>query len=335
MTRADGQALEHFRIEPEHLSTATERGQPIGFIDIASLEQTGVRRSMPPFPLIGLGESTSSIAAMLDAVVEPPISASALISQTSKSPRAAAVLVQLLRSIEEMPPSSALPLESMAYAMLQGSDEHGEWLSARRQSAPHAPGHVRVERSADLLFVTLDRPADRNAIDSMMLDQLFEAFSLAALDDEISEVRLAGAGPCFSIGGDLREFGTTRDPSTAHLIRSRTMPALPASRCMKKLSVHVHGACIGAGLELAAFGQRITASRDAWFQLPELALGLIPGAGGCVSVPRRIGRRRAALMILSGRRIDAGTALRWGLIDAIEDDVPRGPSHADAVLAQP
>ncbi len=84
--------------------------------------------------------------------------------------------------------------------------------------------------------------------------------------------------------------------------------------------MHVQGACVGAGLEMAAFAGRLTATSDAWFQLPELAMGLIPGAGGCVSVPRRIGKQRTALMILSGRRINAATALRWGLIDAIEGD---------------
>src|SRR5262249_1565768 len=115
----------------------------------------------------------------------------------------------------------------------------------------------------------------------------------------------------------LTEFGTTRDPATAHLIRSRTLPALALSRRAGILAVHVQGACVGAGLELAAFAGRVTATSDAWFQLPELSMGLIPGAGGCVSVPRRIGRQRAALMILSGRRINASLALRWGLIDAI------------------
>jgi enoyl-CoA hydratase/carnithine racemase len=87
--------------------------------------------------------------------------------------------------------------------------------------------------------------------------------------------------------------------------------------------VHVQGACVGAGLEMAAFAARLIATPEAWFQLPELAMGLIPGAGGCVSVPRRIGRQRAALMFLSGRRINAATALRWGLIDAIEHAPPQ------------
>jgi enoyl-CoA hydratase/carnithine racemase len=97
---------------------------------------------------------------------------------------------------------------------------------------------------------------------------------------------------------------------------------LAVARRPEILDVHIHGACIGAGVEISAFAGRVTAAPAAWFQLPELAMGLIPGAGGCVSVPRRIGRQRAALMMLSGQRIDAQTALRWGLIDAIEDQPP-------------
>jgi enoyl-CoA hydratase/carnithine racemase len=62
----------------------------------------------------------------------------------------------------------------------------------------------------------------------------------------------------------------------------------------------------------------VVASEDAWFQLPELSMGLIPGAGGTLSLPRRIGRQRTAWLALSGARLDAATALRWRLVDAIE-----------------
>jgi enoyl-CoA hydratase/carnithine racemase len=165
----------------------------------------------------------------------------------------------------------------------------------------------------------LDRPAAHNAIDRVLRDQLYEAFTVAALDPQVRSIKLRAEGPTFSIGGDLEEFGTTRDPATAHLIRSRTLPAVLLARRAHILDVHVQGACVGAGLEIAAFAGRVTATPNAWFQLPELAMGLIPGAGGCVSVPRRIGRQRGALMILSGRRVNAATALHWGLIDAIEE----------------
>lgn len=180
-------------------------------------------------------------------------------------------------------------------------------------------GRVLLDRRDAEMWITLDRPWARNAIDRTMRDQLFEAFSLAVIDSEVRSIKLRAIGSAFSIGGDLEEFGTTRDPATAHTIRSRTLPALPVAARAEILDVHVQGACVGAGLEISAFARRVTATSDAWFQLPELSMGLIPGAGGCVSVPRRIGRQRAALMILSGRRMRAVDALRWGLIDAIED----------------
>ena len=84
-----------------------------------------------------------------------------------------------------------------------------------------------------------------------------------------------------------------------------------------RTSVALHGACIGAGIELAAFAREVTATDDAHFQLPEVAFGLVPGAGGTVSLPRRIGRQRTAWLALSGRRIDASTALAWGLVDHV------------------
>jgi enoyl-CoA hydratase/carnithine racemase len=79
----------------------------------------------------------------------------------------------------------------------------------------------------------------------------------------------------------------------------------------------LQGACIGAGIELPAFAGRIEARADAFFELPEVGMGLIPGAGGTVSIPRRIGRLRTARMALGGERLSADIALKWGLIDAI------------------
>ena len=74
---------------------------------------------------------------------------------------------------------------------------------------------------------------------------------------------------------------------------------------------------LGAGSELPAFARRVVAMEDAFFQLPEVAMGLVPGAGGTVSIPRRIGRQRTAYLALSGLRLDAATARRWGLVDEI------------------
>jgi enoyl-CoA hydratase len=312
--------VKYFKINPSQMLRASNEWQPLGFVDLEEWPDELRIDVLPPFPLIGLGNSTHPLAATLDAVVEFPISAEALIRQIRQAPHAAAVGVQLLRSLADLPAERALPLESFCYGLLQGSAEHGAWLTSRASKAQQLPpGNLVVERRDSVLHLIVDRPLARNAIDRALRDQLYEAFSLAALDPELHSVTLRAVGPAFSVGGDLEEFGTTRDPATAHLIRSRTSPAMALIARAEIFRAHVQGACVGAGLEMAAFAARLTATPEAWFQLPELAMGLIPGAGGCVSVPRRIGRQRTALMLLSGRRINAATALRWGLIDAIED----------------
>ena len=80
---------------------------------------------------------------------------------------------------------------------------------------------------------------------------------------------------------------------------------------------HLHGACMGSGIELAAFTDRVLGSPDTLIALPEIGLGLVPGAGGTVSLPRRIGRLRTAWLAFTGRPIDAVTAQAWGLIDQV------------------
>lgn len=317
-------AVEEYLIDPSmDGSDSAGAWRSLAFVDLEACEGAARFESLPPFPVIGIGERNHPLAATLDAVLESPIDAETLIKQGELAPRAAAVTVQLLRTSEGLPLDRALVLESLAYGLLQGSEEYAAWLSARRPpDSPDPEGSVIVERSDAALHIVIDRPRARNAINRAIRDQLYEAFTLAALDPDIRSVKLRSVGEAFSAGGDLEEFGTTTDPATAHLIRARTLPALALARRPEIFDVHVQGACIGAGIEISAFAGRVTAAPTAWFQLPELAMGLIPGAGGCVSVPRRIGRQRAALMILSGQRIDAQTALRWGLIDAIEDQPP-------------
>ena len=81
---------------------------------------------------------------------------------------------------------------------------------------------------------------------------------------------------------------------------------------------HLHGTCYGAGIEVPAFAGQLIAAPGTRLVLPELRMGLIPGAGGTASIPRRIGRQRAAWLALTGHALDSTTALEWGLIDEIE-----------------
>jgi enoyl-CoA hydratase/carnithine racemase len=84
-----------------------------------------------------------------------------------------------------------------------------------------------------------------------------------------------------------------------------------------RVTVHLHGACIGSGIELPAFAGTVIAEPSTTIALPEVSLGLVPGAGGTVSLPRRIGRHRTARLALAGERVDAAVALSWGLVDAV------------------
>lgn len=302
---------------------------PVALIEMDTLGEVPDAIVLPPCPVIGIGDAAHPLAARLDAVVEPPFSLEAIVRQVLAMPKAAAVIVQLLRLLPHLPADAGLTAESLAYGVLQGSDEHRAWLAGCEKTAPRNAGRIRRERAGDWLTITLDHPDSGNAIDRAMRDELYEAFSLAGIDTEIARVSLRASGRTFSLGAELAEFGSTTDPATAHAIRCLTLPARAALACADRLDVHVQGGCVGSGLELAAWARRLTASPDAWFHLPELSMGILPGAGGCVSLTRRIGRQRTALMILSGKRISARQALGLGLIDAIVDESPPGDGGAD------
>jgi len=151
-----------------------------------------------------------------------------------------------------------------------------------------------------------------------MRDALFEALSLLDVDHSIERCVMEGAGDCFCVGGDLFEFGRAVDPAQAHQIRMARNVAALLLKNAARIECRVHRACMGSGIELPACAGRLIATADTFFQLPELSMGLIPGAGGTVSVLRRIGRHRLTWWVLSGKRINAETALAWGLIDEIQ-----------------
>jgi enoyl-CoA hydratase/carnithine racemase len=245
----------------------------------------------------------------------------ALGSALSASPVAGTTLALLLRSGTGLSGPAALIAESATYSALQEGAEFHRWRSGRPLREPD-PGtdRVLVARSGCELRITLSRPARRNAVDWRMRDALTGALTTAltaAAADPGLRVVLAGAGPDFCAGGDLDEFGSRPDPATAHLIRLTRSPALLLHRLSVRTTAHLHGACLGAGVELPAFASRVVAAEDTRLALPELSFGLIPGAGGTVSLTRRIGRWRTAFLSLSGSSLTAGQALRWGLIDAI------------------
>lgn len=247
-----------------------------------------------------------------------------LVSSIVASPDASIGLTQLLRVSEQSSPAEAVVAESWVYSLLQGGERYSTWLAGRvSRTAKPRPDHsvVLVERSGDELRITLNRPEVHNAYGARMRDELVEAFRLVDVDQTITRVVLCGEGPSFCSGGDLDEFGTAPAPVEAHSVRTRRNAGIALSAIADRVEVHVHGTCVGAGVELPAFASRVVAHPSTTFLLPEISMGLVPGAGGTSSIPRRVGRHRAAYFGLSGRPIDATTALAWGLIDSVEAQV--------------
>jgi hypothetical protein len=237
-------------------------------------------------------------------------------------PHSSAVCDDVLRAIDPDGPTVAgVITESLAYSTLQAGPEFARWLADRGPAVmPDIADPVQAHRDGDTLRIAFNRPQRHNAFSTDARAALLEALAVAQLDSSVAEVVLTGNGPSFCSGGDLDEFGTFANPASAHLARTRYSPALALDAVTSRLGAacraEVHGQVLGSGLEMAAFCGRVESAPDAVFGLPELSLGLIPGAGGTVSVTRRIGRWRTAYLVLSGLSIDADTALIWGLVDA-------------------
>jgi hypothetical protein len=270
-----------------------------------------------PVVVIGVRSDGAPVGSPLADVVVEPGRLDQVLDHVAKAPIAAATLALLLRSSEGRGVAEGLVAESSAYSTLQSGPEFDGWRRANPvRVGSRSAGTVRSTRKASRMEVTLDRPGSHNAYNSKMRDELITAL-LAAASRSVTAIDLFGAGSSFCSGGDLDEFGSRADPASAHLIRLAQSAGWHLYRLSDRVTVHLHGACMGSGIELAAFAKRVVATPDTRIALPELAMGLVPGAGGTVSLPRRIGRQRTARLALGGETIGAETALGWGLVDEI------------------
>lgn len=274
-----------------------------------------------PCPTIGIADKNCCLSDAVDLICTDLDQAQPLLDKICESPIAAMTLCQVLRITENMPLEQALTVESLAFSTLQAGEEHRCWSASHTPSPtePEPGPPVLLYREGDVLEATLNRPGRRNSFSVEIRDGLVETFQMVCMDDSIKKVILKGAGKCFSVGGELDEFGHVPNSASGHMIRSIQFPARWLSRCADRVEVEVQSACIGAGIELPSFAGKISANANAYFQLPELGMGVIPGAGGCIGIARRIGRQRTAYMAISGKKIKATQALAWGLIDKIID----------------
>ena len=175
-----------------------------------------------------------------------------------------------------------------------------------------------IERFDGWARLTLNRPAQKNALNTALLGALADALTAAAQDPATRAVVLRGAEGNFAAGADIGEIehktraeGAT-DPRKAHWATIRAFP--------KPLIAQVDGFALGGGFELALMADIMILSPSARLGLPETNLGLIPGAGGGQRLMALAGRARAMRMVLTGEIIDAQTAHDWGIAAHLEED---------------
>jgi enoyl-CoA hydratase len=178
---------------------------------------------------------------------------------------------------------------------------------------------IIVEREGRVGLITLNRPEVLNALNDELMDALGRALLDLDSDDGIGAIVIAGSARAFAAGADIAVMAewsysdvyksnfVTRNWETIRQVRK---PVLAA----------VAGLAYGGGCELALACDIIVAARSAKFALPEIKLGLLPGAGGTQRLPRAIGKAKAMDMCLSGRPLDADEADRYGLVSRVVDD---------------
>jgi 3-hydroxyacyl-CoA dehydrogenase len=183
---------------------------------------------------------------------------------------------------------------------------------------------VRLDHHDDVAVITVDNPPV-NALSHHVRQGILDGMTAAAADDAVAAIVLVCAGRTFIAGADITEFSRPPRP-----------PSLQAAQaamedCAKPVVAAIHGTALGGGLEVAMCAHFRVALASARFGLPEVKLGLLPGAGGTQRLPRVTGIPRALQMVTSGEPIDATAALDCGLVDEIVDGDGTADLEAAAV----
>lgn len=315
----------------------------------------GVRRRSLPTPLIGPGQQileglTTTVSpkvgrlagaapqgrgTAISAVVrvDDPLEAAARIAeQGRRNPDAVHVLDTALRIAERAAARETIILESNGYTSLLAGPEYGAWLRAPGHSTSGPPAEIRTEQAGSRRTVTIRWATHDSGMDHALRLALADAL-LDARNDHVGQIHLRADGPDFCARGIPDDDEARRADPHAYLSRLERHIGVAGWLVHRRLTASVQGRCCSAGLELAAFAHCVTATPDARFAVPHVAFGLCFGAGGTWSLTRRIGRWRTAYLALTGAEIDATTALRWGLIDAIGDPATGAQAPADLVGA--
>ena len=198
---------------------------------------------------------------------------------------------------------------------------------------------VNLYRRGPGAKVELNRPDRLNAWTNQFSLDLLDAIRAVTDDPEVRAVVVTGAGRAFSSGADLKEVADRPDGETINdsldvyrRLTERYHPIITKLRLMPKpVIAAVNGPAAGIGLSLALACDLVVAAQSAFFQLAFVNIGLVPDGGSSLFVPARVGFTRAAELAMLGERLDAETALSWGLINRVWPDAEFA-ERSDALL---
>jgi acetyl-CoA C-acetyltransferase len=193
---------------------------------------------------------------------------------------------------------------------------------SRARLAPMAPV-LLITDDGGVRTLTLNRPAAYNSLTTELKTDLLAALRAAAADASVRAVVLTGAGKAFCAGQDLKEHVAllaAGDPAPLRTVDEHYNPiTLAIARMPKPVIAAVNGVAEGAGCEIALACHLVVADAAAWFRLGEVRAGQVAGAGGLVRLPRAIPEKIATELIVTGRRMDAAEAHRWGLVNRVTE----------------
>jgi enoyl-CoA hydratase/carnithine racemase len=176
--------------------------------------------------------------------------------------------------------------------------------------------HILVDRDGPLATVTMNRPERRNALSLEHMEELIAAFRALGRETEVRAVILAGNGPAFSAGHDLREMLGRDVNAYRHLFDVCAELMTTIQSIPQPVVARVHGIATAAGCQLVATCDLAVASAEARFATPGVNIGLFCTTP-MVALTRAVGRKRAMEMLMTGTPIDAVTAAEWGLVNRV------------------
>ncbi len=176
-----------------------------------------------------------------------------------------------------------------------------------------------IEQQLDghILTLTLNRPEKLNALNTEVLCLLSDILTQAKNNDQVKGLLLTGAGRAFCAGADIRRLAECNAQSGYDFACLGQRVFRQMETMGKPTLAAINGYAFGGGCELAMAATLRIASQDALLGQPEIKLGIIPGYGGTQRLARLVGKGRAMDLCLTGRSIDAQTALSWGLVSDV------------------